>query len=227
MNNRAVGIKRRGRARGNSHLSSGAEGAKEKGDGRAGANPNETTLPGEKTVTDRPTEMRTYIPAPWGGGDGRRADGRPATAPGNVMRAGRLKSSRGAPYFLKNSALVAGFFTAPILAKNLDFNKKIRPEYGQRRREMEQTITIRTNRTTHLTVATLRVYQCLKDKLQDRAEVVDYRKIADEVGMSWNGVKYAVSALIRYGFIKKEGGKLSVNPSSPEVVGDYRTEAGG
>lgn len=53
---------------------------------------------------------------------------------------------------------------------------------------MEQTITIRTNRTTHLTVATLRVYQCLKDKLQDRAEVVDYRKIADEVGMSWNGV---------------------------------------
>ena len=84
---------------------------------------------------------------------------------------------------------------------------------------MEQTITIRTERTTHLTVATLRVYQCLKDKLQDRAEVVDYRKIADEVGMSWNGVKYAVSALIRYGFIKKEGGKLSVNPSSPEVVG--------
>ena len=76
-------------------------------------------------------------------------------------------------------------------------------------------------------IATLRVYQCLKDKLQDRAEVVDYRKIADEVGMSWNGVKYAVSALIRYGFIKKEGGKLSVNPSSPEVVGDYRTEAGG
>ena len=56
---------------------------------------------------------------------------------------------------------------------------------------------------------------------------MDYRKIADEVGMSWNGVKYAVSALIRYGFIKKEGGKLSVNPSSPEVVGDYRTEAGG
>ena len=32
MNNRAVGIKRRGRARGNSHLSSGAEGAK--GEGR-------------------------------------------------------------------------------------------------------------------------------------------------------------------------------------------------
>lgn len=46
MNNRAVGIKRRGRARGNSHLSSGAEGAKEKGDGRAGVNPNEITLPG-------------------------------------------------------------------------------------------------------------------------------------------------------------------------------------
>ena len=46
---------------------------------------------------------------------------------------------------------------------------------------MEQTITICTNRTTHLTVATLRVYQCLKDKLQDRAEVVDYRKIADEI----------------------------------------------
>ena len=39
-----------------------------------------------------------------------------------------------------------------------------------------------------------------------------------EVGMSWNGVKYAVSALIRYGFIKKEDGKLSVNPSSPEVM---------
>ena len=83
---------------------------------------------------------------------------------------------------------------------------------------MEQTITIRTDRTSHLTIATLRVYQCLKNKLQDRAEVVDYRKVADEVGMSWNGVKYAVSALIRYGFIKKEDGKLSVNPSSPEVV---------
>ena len=121
MNNRAVGIKRRGRARGNSHLFSGAEGAKGKGDGRAGANPTRSTLPGKKTVTDRPTEMRTYIPAPWGGGDGRRADGRPATAPGNVMRAGRLKSSRGAPYLLKNSALVAGFFTAPILAKKFRF----------------------------------------------------------------------------------------------------------
>ena len=68
MNNRAVGIKRRGRARGNSHLSSGAEGVKEKGDGRAGAIPNETTLPGKKTVTARSMEMRTYIPAPWGGG---------------------------------------------------------------------------------------------------------------------------------------------------------------
>lgn len=33
-----------------------------------GAIPNETTLPGKKTVTARSMEMRTYIPAPWGGG---------------------------------------------------------------------------------------------------------------------------------------------------------------
>ena len=52
---------------------------------------------------------------------------------------------------------------------------------------MEQTITIRTERTTHLTVATLRVYQCLKDKLQDRAEVVDYETLL-ECG-SYNAAK--------------------------------------
>ena len=43
---RRGGIERRGRSRGNTHLPGGAEGAKEKGDGRAGATPNEITLPG-------------------------------------------------------------------------------------------------------------------------------------------------------------------------------------
>ena len=42
----ASGRNKAPRRGGNSHLSSGAEGAKEKGDGRAGVTPNETTLPG-------------------------------------------------------------------------------------------------------------------------------------------------------------------------------------
>ncbi len=74
-------------------------------------------------MTDRPTEMRTYIPAPWGGGDGRRADGRPATAPGNVMRAGRLKSSRGAPYPIPDNGVARSVPTLegdPKKAKNFE-----------------------------------------------------------------------------------------------------------
>ena len=98
MNNRAVGIKRRGRARGNSHLSSGAEGAKGEERRQSRGKPDKINVARRKDGDGQTDEMRTYIPAPWGGGDGRRADGRPATAPGNVMRAGRLKSSRGALY---------------------------------------------------------------------------------------------------------------------------------
>ena len=56
---------------------------------------------------------------------------------------------------------------------------------------MEQTITIRVNRTTHLTVATLRVYQCLKDKLQDRAEVVG------QFCKGFNGQFFAGSCIYR------------------------------
>lgn len=44
MNNRAVGIKRRGRARGNSHLSSGAEGAKGEGRRQSRGNPERNNV---------------------------------------------------------------------------------------------------------------------------------------------------------------------------------------
>ena len=64
-------------------------------------------------MTARPTEMRTYIPAPWGGGDGRRADGRPATAPGNVMRGQGIKIQP------PRAASLLRFFRREACVKNL------------------------------------------------------------------------------------------------------------
>ena len=119
------GAKARRPKRGQSHLFSCAEGAKEVSEPAEPGKPEQVNVArrkdgGGQTGGTADVCTRTV-------GRGKTAaepTGRPNTAPGNVMRAGRLKSSRGAPYFLKNSALVAGFFTAPILAKNLDFNTK-------------------------------------------------------------------------------------------------------
>mgnify|MGYP007046729427 CR=1 FL=1 len=122
MNNRAVGIKRRGRARGNSHLSSGAEGAKGEGRRQSRGKHDQINV-ARKKDGDGQTDGNADVCTRTVGREKTAAEptGRPNTAPGNVMRAGRLKLSRGAPYFLKNSALVAGFFTAPILAKKFRF----------------------------------------------------------------------------------------------------------
>ena len=121
MNNRAVGIKRRGRARGNSHLSSGAEGAKGEGRRQSRGKHDQINVARKKDgdgQTDGNADVCTRTV-----GRGRRPQSRRAAGNGAGQRhaGGRLKLSRGAPYFLKNSALVAGFFTAPILAKKFRF----------------------------------------------------------------------------------------------------------
>ena len=99
MNNRAVGIKRRGRARGNSHLSSGAEGAKGEERRQSRGKPDQINVARRKDgagQTDGTADVCTRTAGR--GKTGAEPAGRPDTAPGNVMRAGRLKSSRGALY---------------------------------------------------------------------------------------------------------------------------------
>ena len=107
-----------------------------------GAKKGEETAKPEQIRTDkRRTEkrrgrvMRTYIPAPWDGGDGRRAGGQPATAPCDVRRAELRKLAAARRISLKNSAFIAGFFTALFSAKIGLLTQKIRSEPGQRRRE--------------------------------------------------------------------------------------------
>lgn len=111
--------KQSGRARGNSHLSSGAEGAKEKGDGRAGATPNEITLPGKKTVTARPTEMRTYRRGPRAAG--RRPQSRRAAGNGAGQRhaGGKAKIKPRRAVSLEEFRACRGILHGP------DFGKKI------------------------------------------------------------------------------------------------------
>lgn len=61
-----------------------------------------------------------------------------------------------------------------------------------------------------LTVKRLQVFKAISKELGDRKARVDYEKIAREVGMTYNGVKYAVGGLLKAKLLGVEDGKLYV-----------------
>lgn len=65
-----------------------------------------------------------------------------------------------------------------------------------------------------LTVRRLKVLQAIQKKLGDSTARVDYYEIAKEVGMSRNGVKYAVDALLKAKLLGVCNGKLFVAKKS-------------
>lgn len=76
---------------------------------------------------------------------------------------------------------------------------------------MEETMIIRPFPGTEgLTVRTLRVFKVIARELDGRTGRVDYQFVADELGIEWNNVKYAVQALVRAEVLQKEDGKLTV-----------------
>lgn len=61
-----------------------------------------------------------------------------------------------------------------------------------------------------LTVRRLKVFKAIQKKLGDTTARVDYDEIAKEVGMSRNGVKYAVGGLLKAKLLGVSNGKLFV-----------------
>ena len=95
------GAKARRPRRGQSHLFSRAEGAKEVSEPAEPNKPEEVNVARRKDGAGQ-TGGTADVCTRTVGREKTAAEptGRPNTAPGNVMRAGRLKSSRGAPYFI-------------------------------------------------------------------------------------------------------------------------------
>ena len=114
MNNRAVGIKRRGRARGNSHLSSGAEGAK--GEGRRQSRGKHDQKKDGDGQTDGNADVCTRTV-----GRGRRPQSRRAAGNGAGQRhaGGEAKIKPRRAVFLEEFRACRGILHGP------DFGKKI------------------------------------------------------------------------------------------------------
>ena len=123
MNNRAVGIKRRGRARGNSHLSSGAEGAKGEGRRQSRGKHDQINVARKKDgdgQTDGNADVCTRTV-----GRGRRPQNRWTTGRGAVRRqaGGTAEISRGAPYLIPDNGVARSVPTLegdPKKAKNFE-----------------------------------------------------------------------------------------------------------
>lgn len=151
-------------------------------------------------MTARPAEMRTYIPALWGGGDGRRADGLPATAPGNVMRAGRLKSSRGAPYLIPDNGVAQ---SVPTLEGA--------PRHRAKSRKKIMTRALKIENLTELDKTSAQILRVISLHLgEDSAAFVDYKLIARSLNIDRDTVRSAVNRMIKNGVLKKKDGKLSI-----------------
>lgn len=93
------GAKARRPRRGQSHLCSRAEGAKEVSEPAEPDKFEQVNVARRKDGTGQTDRIADVCTRTVGREKtGAELAGRPNTAPGNVMRAGRLKSSRGAPY---------------------------------------------------------------------------------------------------------------------------------
>ena len=61
-----------------------------------------------------------------------------------------------------------------------------------------------------LTVRRLKVFQAISKELGDRSARIDYNDLGRKVGMSYNGVNYAVGGLLRAQLLGVKNGKLYV-----------------
>ena len=61
-----------------------------------------------------------------------------------------------------------------------------------------------------LTVRRLKVFQAISKELGDRSARIDYNAIGEKVGMSYNGVKYAVGGLLKAKLLGVKNGELYV-----------------
>lgn len=61
-----------------------------------------------------------------------------------------------------------------------------------------------------LHVAEINILVMLADRLGTEEKRLDYKELAEELGLSRNTVKYNVEKLVEAGLVIKRGGKLSV-----------------
>ncbi len=69
---------------------------------------------------------------------------------------------------------------------------------------------IRMEAIEKLHVAEINILVMLVDRLGAEEKRLDYKELAEDLGLSRNTVKYNVEKLIDAGLIAKRGGKLSV-----------------
>ena len=76
---------------------------------------------------------------------------------------------------------------------------------------MENTIVVKFEpKIDTLTVRALRVMKSLQRELGECSGRVPYGKIAKELGLEWNHVKYDVKRLVKAGVLDVSGGKISI-----------------
>ena len=74
---------------------------------------------------------------------------------------------------------------------------------------MKEMIVFRPDAETEkLTVRQLKVLREIAKILGERTERVNYSRVGKSVGLTYNGVSYAVEALVRANLLAKEDGKL-------------------
>ena len=101
--------------------------------------------------------------------------------------------------------------------KVFDFSKTLKRLFkgGCNMAQVKEMLIIRPEEGMDgLTVRRLKVLQAIQKKLGDSTARVDYYEIAKEVGMSRNGVKYAVDALLKAKLLGVCNGKLFVAKKS-------------
>lgn len=78
--------------------------------------------------------------------------------------------------------------------------------------QLKEVLVVRPDKGMDgLTVRRLKVFQAISKELGDRTARVDYNEIGRKVGMSYNGVKYAVGGLLRAKLLGLKNGELYVN----------------
>lgn len=92
--------------------------------------------------------------------------------------------------------------------------------------ETPEMLVVRTDGAIRgLTVKRLLVFKKIADELGDRRGRVDYNKIGESVGMSANGVKYAVGGLLRANLLGVENGELFVKNQDVIIEEKYGTSS--
>ena len=77
--------------------------------------------------------------------------------------------------------------------------------------ELREMLVIRPDKGMEkLTVRRLEVFRAIAKELGEQSKRVDYNKIAKTVGMTYNGVRYAVGGLLKAKLLGVKNGELYV-----------------